>query len=315
MDIFDFINFLWQRRKQIALILLFNAIFIVLVVLILPKKYTSTAQILPPQGNAFGSMISRYSSIASMLGVNVGVSEKFGPIHFESILKSRPILEQIILNQYETEKYPDKKVNLIQYFEVKGDTPQEKMEWCLDLMRNEIIAVRVNPENFITTLKVTTPEPQLSYAIANFLVNKLQKFNQKIIQKEALDKRNFLKKRLEEVRDSLNILEKSLINFLNQTVDITQPRIQVILNKKKRQIDIYSTLYMELRKQEELLRLQEFTELAPLKILEPPYIPALKSFPQRAIISILYMIGISVLLLAVYIVLFYKNKYYNQNTT
>jgi len=298
MDIFDFTYFLWERRKRIGLILLFNAVFIVVVVLLLPKKYTSTVKILPPQENAIGSMVSRYSSIASMLGVNVGVSEKFGPMHFESILKSRPILEKIILHQYNTKKFSNKPVNLMEYFDVKGDTPQEKMEWCLELMRNEIVTVRVNPENFITTLNITTPEPQLSYTIAKMLVNSLQEFNQKIIQKEALDKRNFLRGRLEEVK-----------------VDITQPRILVILNKKKRQLDMYSTLYMELRKQEELLRLQEFTELAPLKILEPPYIPALKSFPQRAIISILYMIGISVLLLAIYMVLFYKNKYYNHQNT
>ncbi len=314
MDLFEFTSFLWQRKKQIVWVLIANAILIVIIVLVLPKKYTSYAKILPPSENTFGNVISRYSSIASMLGVNLNVGSSFSPLHFESIIKSRPILEKIITFKYNTKAFPGKKVDLVEYFDVKGDTPEERMEWCLELMRNEVITVEVNPENFITTVKVTTPEPELSYVIVSKLVQALQDFNRNIIQKEALDKRHFLRKRLKEVGDSLRVMENQLIQYMNNVQDITLPEVQVRLNKEKRQIDILSAIYMELRKQEELLRLQEFTQLAPLKILEPPSVPALKSFPQRAIISILYMIGVSVLLLSFYLVKFYHQKYLEHST-
>ena len=126
-----------------------------------------------------------------------------------------------------------------------------------------------------------------------------------IIKKEAVDKRKFLKLRLNEITDSLKYSEKELVSYLNNINDPTLPIVQVVLTKKQREIEILSSILIELRKQAEILKLQEFTDLQPLKILQNPYVPAIKSFPKRAIISVLYMMGVSIILFAVYMVIFY----------
>ncbi len=310
MDFFDYIEFLWSKRKRIALILFSNAVLIVVIALLLPNKYTSSAKIMPPAENSIGGALDRYSGIASMLGVNLGGSSKFGPAHFESIVKSRPLLEKIILRKYVTIKFPNKNVNLIDFFEIDGDSNEEKLELCMEYLRTNVITLLVNPENFITTLSATTREPKLSAEITKLALDELQKFNRKTIQKETLDKRTFLRKRLREISDSLRFEENGLVGFMNKVNDPTLPRIQVVLAKKQRGIEILSSILIELKKQAEILKLQEFSDLAPLKILEYPYPPALKSFPKRGMVSILYMIGIIIIIFAVYMMIFFRNKYH-----
>ncbi|HGY54384.1 MAG TPA: hypothetical protein ENK44_01655 [Caldithrix abyssi] len=309
MDFFDYIQFLWGKRKRIALILLVNAILIVVITLLLPNKYTARVKVLPPTDNSIGGGLDRYASIASMLGVNLGGSTQFGPVMFESIIKSRKILEPIIYKNYKTLEYKNREINLIEYFDISGESDREKFEKCMEHMRNEIISVLVNPENFITTIGITTKEAQLSAKIAKLVLDNLQNFNLKIIQKEALDKRRFIKNRLGEITDSLKYSENKLVDFLNNVSDPTLPIVQVVLNKKQREIEILSSILIELRKQAEILKLQEFSDLKPLQILEYPYAPALKSFPKRAVISILYMLGISVIIFAIYMMIFFRKNY------
>lgn len=309
MDFFDYLEFLWSKRKRIVLILFINALLIVVVTLIIPNKYTSSVKIMPPADNSFGGgALDRYAGIASMLGVNLGGSSKFGPVHFESIVKSAPVLKKIILTKYTTSKFPDKKVNLIDYYEITGDSPEEKLELCMDYLRTSVITLLVNPENFITTISVTTPEANLSKTMAEMTLNELQLFNRTTIQKETLDKRKFLKNRLIDVNDSLNLEENNLVAFMNSVNDPTVPRIQIILTKKQREIEILSSILIELKKQAEILKLQEFSDLAPLKILEYPYAPALKSFPKRALIIILYLIGVSIFIFAGYMFVFFRKE-------
>lgn len=305
MDFFDYLEFLWTKRKRIALILLVNAVLIVIISLLLPNKYTSSVKILPMSDNSINAGLDRYASIASMLGVNLGGSTQFGPIMYESIIKARKILRPIIEKQYKTIRYSGRTVNLIDYFEPKGDNLDEKFENCMEYFKNEVLSVSVNPETYITTISVTTDDPQLSADIVETTLNMLQEFNMKIIQKETRDKRKFLRQRLFEISDSLKYSEANLVSYLNKINDPTLPIVQVVLTKKQREIEILSSILIELRKQAEILKLQEFTDLQPLKILQYPYVPALKSFPKRAIISILYMLGVSIILFAVYMIIFY----------
>ncbi len=303
MDFFDYLLFLWGKRKRIAWILLINAVIIVTIVLLLPNKYTSSVKILPPSDNSLGGGLDRYASIASMLGVNLGGSTQFGPIMYESILKSRKILEPIIREEYKTKR--NKSINLIDYFEVKGDNDGEKFENCLEYIRNEVMTVLVNPENYITTIDITTDDAVLSARIAEKILNLLQSFNLEIIKKEAIDKRKFLKLRLTEISDSLRLSEEKLVHYLNTVNDPTLPMVQIVLAKKQREIEILSSILIELRKQAEILKLQEFSDLKPLKILEYPSVSFLKSFPKRAIISVLYMIGVAIIIFSVYMVIFF----------
>lgn len=308
MDIFEFIQFLWKRRVRIAIILFIALIFIVITVLLLPKEYTATAVILPPSEEGIGGgLLSRYSSMASLIGVNVG-GGNVGPNLYQDIITSKKILEPIIEARYQTNKFPDKKVNLIDYFEIKEDNPRKSLEVCFLKVKNEVVSVGVNPETFVAMIRVTTREPKLSARIARKLVIALEDFNKNTIQREAVLQREFIQTRLNEINAGLKRAEDNLQSFLENVDDITTPKAQIEVNRLRRQIELQSAILIEMKKQQEIYKVKEFTDLASLKVLDEPTPPELRSFPKRKMIIILFMIGISFLIMSYYLIVFYRQN-------
>lgn len=291
------------------------SVFIVTVALLLPKEYTSRATILPPSDEGIGGgFLSRYSSVASLVGISLP-SGSVGPRLYESILKSRYILEPIITDTYQTEKFPGKKVNLVEYFEIEEDTPEMSFEVTLIILQDGVLDITTDVETSLTELEVTTREPALSMAIAKRLVVALEDFNQNNIQKESRERKAFIANRIEELTAELDASEKRLRVFLDNVRDITRPEAQIKLNRLQREIELQGAIFVEMKKQEEIYKVKEFTDLAPLKVLDWPYAPQLRSWPKRSLLVLAFMTGFGIIVMAVYIVLFYRNQMHQEGNS
>ena len=170
---------LWCKRK---ILLIINGVVLILSLLFLllfvKSYYESTVTILPEYGNK-SSMLSQFSGLASLAGVNVGSG---APTEiYQNLVQSESVVGPVIYSRYLTKEFPDS-VNLIQYFKVKSEDPNPEIQkrkryiTVNDLLTKSLISTDVDRMTKILTIKVTMPEAQLSADVVNKLVASLDQY-------------------------------------------------------------------------------------------------------------------------------------------
>ena len=185
----------WRR-----LIIFNTAVIIILAViisLVLPKKYTATATLLPPveQPEILGisSFLGTggFGGMARMAGLG-GMATASDV--FAKILSSRRVMARVV-----------KKNNLMDEYGV------ETIEKALEAL-NGATSVEVFPEGLIA-ISVDARTPVLASDIANSYVDELDRFNQEVNMTRGKRNRMFIEDRLVSVKMDLKAAEESLKVF------------------------------------------------------------------------------------------------------
>jgi tyrosine-protein kinase Etk/Wzc len=196
INLIDLLLVLFKRKKMI-LWLVFAAILISIIVsLILPKMYTATARILPPQesnsglsgllsqtGGALGGLASSFIGGESSADLYVG------------ILESRSVADVLI-----------KKFDLKKLYEAK---------YLEDVYRklDKRTAIQVSRKTQIIDVAVEDRDPQRAADMANTFVDALDRINRMVNITEGHRKRVFLESRLQKVKEDLLSAESDLKVF------------------------------------------------------------------------------------------------------
>jgi len=196
----DFLIILVKWRKLIILNVVIITLSAVIISLIMPKWYTSTANILPPKntGGLLGS-ISGFSSTIKDLSKTLGrlgtTSEE--AYNYLAILQSRTSFEKVI-----------NKFNLREVYKFDPDAPIEEI---IDELESNV-KFNVEDEGNIT-IKVTDKDPKRAAAMANYFVQILNEISIELGTIEAKNNREFIEKRYLQVLKDLKNVEDSLKYF------------------------------------------------------------------------------------------------------
>ncbi len=273
---------LGHKKVNIWIYSILFVLTVVYVFFIMPKQYTAEVSILPSASSTAQNMGGKLSSLASLAGLDFGSTASRSPEMYEGIIYSRRLLEQIILKNYRvTAKKKEFQGNLVEFFEVTGKTDEEKIQKSLKILRDYVLVVNIDGDNLILYLSVTMEDPVLAARVANSMVTILEEIVLNKLQAEFKEQNDYLNNRITLVTDSLTMAEEELKNFLQRNPDPTLPRFQVEQLRLRRKIEVQSAVFIELRKQLELLNLQNYVNLSPLKILDEAFPPYRKSRPKR----------------------------------
>ena len=286
---------LWNARWKFVKI---NAVVLVLTLVYLlfltHPYYNSTVTILPDYGNKSGGMLSQLSGLASLAGVSVG---KGAPTEiYQNLLTSESVIRPIVYAKYNTEEF-DHPVNLIEYFELEPNeslpVSLQKRQMFLSVLKSltkSRISTDVDRMTKILTITVKMPEAQLSADVVNNLVESLNNYVLTQMKSFASEQRKYLDKRIAQVKDSLNEAENNLKSFREQNrVVLQSPQLLLEQARLTRKVTIKQTVFIELMKQYELVKLQEVKDTPVLNIREVAKNPIKKTGPKRAISLILIM--------------------------
>lgn len=196
----DFLIILVKWRRLIIINVLIITILAVVVSFLIPKWYTSTANILPPKNNSgLLSSISGFSSTIKDLSKTLGrlgtTSEE--AYNYLAILQSRTSYEKVI-----------KKFNLREVYKFDPDDPIEDI---IDELESNV-KFNVEDEGNIT-IKVTDKDPNRAAAMANYFVQILNEISIDLGTLEAKNNREFIEKRYIQVLKDLKNVEDSLKYF------------------------------------------------------------------------------------------------------
>jgi len=276
----------WKKLLIInGIVAVVSATFLLLFV---KNYYDSTITIMPDYGSS-SSMLGSLGGLAAMAGFSVG--EATPTEIYNNLIYSETVLRPVIYAKYNTEEF-DKPVNLIEYYEIEPKTVSDnapielqKRDKFLQIMKRLSESILTSSVDRITTIlsvSVRTNEPALSSEIANNLVKSLDYYVRTKRKSNAKEQRIYIEERVQQVKDSLTIVENQLKTFREQNRIVAQsPQLLLEQGRLQRVLEIQQTIFIELTKQMELIKLEEIKDAPIINLKEEAGIPIVKAGPSR----------------------------------
>lgn len=269
IDIWDFFLYVWHSKFKIFLITSFFTLISILYILIAPPKFTSSAMVSPVGDSSFSMVGAQYSGLAGLTGIDLGVATSNKSDLAIEILKSRNFYKNFISNRnleaklFAVKKW-DKKSNKLVYDQSKYNL--EKAEWLpyekLDthishkIWIDNILSIDRDVQTGFITISIKHQSPEVSFEILSLLL-------------EDIDK-NLRSRDIVSSTKAIEYLESELIKTSSE--DLKNLFYGIIKDQtNKKMIAITNPEFI-------------------FEIIDPPYIPDIKSEPKSLLILISFFI-------------------------
>jgi len=284
--VLTFILRFWKTNLFTLLIAGIAIIFYVFFVI--EKKYTSNVSILPPSGNLTSGIGGQMGDLASLVGVNIQSNAIQSPDMYKEILLSRQLTEHLLFEEFEILNdqnilIKDKLINLLK-IEAKSD--HELLDASLKMFREKVIFINISTDCGIVYLTVTLNDPNLAAKVATRMVEILNNIVTTQVQLEYRQQLMYIQEHINVARDSIKISERDLQFFLEDVNVMSDPINLIREMALKRDLELYTAIYVELKKQLEIFTLKSMVTLAEVKILDKANVPYYKSRPKRVLLVI-----------------------------
>ena len=270
---------LWGSRKLIGIITATVTGAAIIISLLLPKYYRSSVTILPESNP---SKLSGLSNLASLAGVNIGGEVSLSKL-YPTIVTSEAVLKNVIYQKYRTSEFADS-ADLLKIWHADDTDPQLAYEAMLLSLRGAL-EVSLDVKTSVLTISLLTKEPQLSADIVNTVASQLDLFVRTKRTSNASEERKWIEGRLKEVKVDLDQSENMLRDFRENNRRVSDSP-QLLLEQERfiREVQINSTLYIELKKQYELTKIEEIKNIPIVNIMDAGRPAALWEKPRKRII-------------------------------
>lgn len=281
IDVFALLGAVWSKRKLILIIVGVSTVLSIGISLILQESFLATTVILPEADKSKLSSMGGLSDLASLAGISAGGDGSLLKL-YPTIIKSEAVLKNILYKKYQSKKF-SQPVNLIEYWEIEAKTPELQFETGLKSL-TELLQVSMDNKTSVITMQISMPEPQLAADILNEVTSELDKFIRNKRTTSAGNQRKFVEDRLAEVKQDLTKAENTLKEFRERNRQVLSPQLLLEQERLIRDVQINATIYTELRKQFELVKIEEVKNIPVINVMDSARAPAKKDKPKRAII-------------------------------
>jgi uncharacterized protein involved in exopolysaccharide biosynthesis len=202
---------LWNQRRFLGRAALLGLLIGTAVAFLLPKRFESTTQLMPPD-NQSTSTIALMAGLSAKTGGGLGavagdlLGLKSSGALFIGILRSRTVEDRLI-DQFDLKRV---------YWTRLEQTARRKLE--------ENTSISEDRKSGILTITVTDGDPNRAAAMAQAYVSELDRLVAKLSTSSARREREFLEERLQAVQTDLQTAEKEFSEFAskNGAIDIKE---------------------------------------------------------------------------------------------
>jgi len=239
--------------------------------------YESHSTILLPKSNAG---LGSFAGLASQFGVNVpsgSSADLSSPSLFPELIKSRTFAERILDKPFYSKEF-NKELSLLAIF-TYGDGPPDK--GLNTLIQNAMGALQgmisFKNEGSFSVLTVKAGEPYFARNLNKVVLDELQSLNRYFKSQHLNEKTAYIKNRIESVGNDLKESEQALKIFREQNRQISSPALQLELEYLSRDVEIQKGIYLTLKQQQELAKIEEVEKTTIVQVLDEPQIPLIAS--------------------------------------
>jgi uncharacterized protein involved in exopolysaccharide biosynthesis len=285
---------LWSKRWQLLVCVVLSVLVAVAVSAMTPPRYSSRVSILPRQGTGSLGILQGIAGISIPGTSNGEVLETL----YGKIIKSDLILDKIIETKW-SNQIGVKGEDLFTLLRAKrsgvpAPTDREIMEMKKRLRRGVIAFERDTQTGFIE-IRVEVPRyPWLAAAMADSIAAHLNVFMQQYRAGKAVEQSEFVSSRVHETEIELSRAEARLAEFVttnrmySQSMALTHE-----YQRLRRDVDALLSVWVELRRQLELSRIESNDRKRSVDILDTARIPVERSWPRYSLsIAIGVVLGV-----------------------
>ena len=262
---------------HIKIIIIIPAVFIFLgfiyIQFIKEPLYSSRATVLIAKTGSSGSGLGQ---LASRFGVNLTETadevDLSDPNLLPELLRSDIFNSRILNKEFYTEKYGTE-LPLLAILSHGLSEPQISEEELYKLAKNKlsgIISYEKSIENFFSIIKVTSFSPVLSRELAKVVIDELSELNRLYKTQNIVEKTKFIEMRISTVEKDLEKSEEKLKNFQIQNRQISSPNLLLEQEKLITEVDIQKNIYITLKNQLEMAKIELIQKGTALAIVDPP---------------------------------------------
>jgi len=267
---------LFRNKRSIALFAMAGGALLLSVSFLVPSRYESRVTLLPAtedaRANVFAQLTSSFSGLvpdAAVLGA--------APAAIPEIAKSRSILEALLDRTLPT----DGRKTLLDLIEPNGNGLTRR-ERAVKQLRDDI-DVGVDRRTGIVEIRVEAGSPRIASWMANSADTLLQNFLLEMFTTRATAKRRFIESRIVDTSSRLAQAENALETFRVGNVSIgNSARLQMEEARLRRNVREQEEVYLTLKREFELARVDEHRTMPSLNLIDPGYPPATRKWPVRS---------------------------------
>jgi len=278
---------LWRHRASIAIFSLVGALLTTLISFLIPPTYQAVTTVIPAiSPDKFTGMGGLTASLEEF-GIQTG-SKGNSPLMYPEIVKSRRVLEQVLVRSYPAEPggRPARVIDLIQ----STSAGPKRVELAVKQLRKRVDA-NLDRRTGVLTIRVRARQPEVAAGIANSLDSLLQDFAIHSFTSQAGENRKFVEGRVSEVRGELDVAEENLRGFRERNLRIgNAPRLLLEEGRLNRAVREQEEVYLTLRRQYELAKIEERRDVPVINVLDAAVVPSFRISPRRAIMGILGLV-------------------------
>jgi tyrosine-protein kinase Etk/Wzc len=195
ISLLDLLVVVAERKRLVLWVTAVFAILAIVISLLLPKRYTATATLLPPQqssslGAAFAAQLGNLSGLAALAGG--GISLRNPTDQFVGMLKSRTVEDAMI-----------QRFGLMQEYKARYLSDARKK------FEHRATVDGSGKDNLIR-ISVVDADPNRAAELANGYVEQFRGLSQHLAITEASQRRLFFEQALEQAKDKLADAEEAL---------------------------------------------------------------------------------------------------------
>jgi uncharacterized protein involved in exopolysaccharide biosynthesis len=280
-DTISLSDILLTMAEQLKIIVLttFISVFLTFtyVQFIKAPQYVSWATVLLPSGG--GSNLGGLAGLASQFGVNVpmgATADLSSASLYPELLRSRTFAEKILDKEFYLDKY-GKKLSLLAILthgDVAPNVGQDRLiANAVNKLNDEILAFDQDPQSTFSVIKVTTEDPIFAKELADVVLAELEALNRYFKSETVSEKNTFIENRIASVEGDLEASEQALKDFNERNRQISSPALQLGQERLERNVEVQKGIYLTLKQQLELAKIEEVQEASIVQILDKPQVP------------------------------------------
>ncbi len=241
-----------------------------------PKTWTATTSFVPEQalGSNNTSILGALGGIGSLLGDAGGASAlarlKDGPSteFFADVLTSTELMSATLRTSFPAPEEPSVKKPLLELIDVSGPTPERRFGNALRKLEKRVLVV-ISRKSSIVNLSVTLRDPVLSAAVANRMLDLLNRFNLERRQRSSTEQRRFAELRLSTARVELDSVEHARQAFLDANRSYYEsPRLMAAYDQLDRAVRVKEGILVGLTKTFEESRVAEVRDTPLITVVD-----------------------------------------------
>jgi uncharacterized protein involved in exopolysaccharide biosynthesis len=242
-----------------------------------PKTWTATTSFVPEQalGSNNAGLLGALGGLGSLLGDAGGGASalarlKDGPSteFFADVITSNELLTETLKTPFADPSDRGVKRPLLELIDVSGGTPERRFGNGLRKFRKKVLVV-ISRKSSIVNLSVTLSDPALSAAVANRMLELLNRFNLERRQRSSTEQRRFAEGRLGTAKVELDSAEQRRQEFLDSNRNYYEsPRLLAVYDQLDRAVRVKEGILIGLTKTFEESRVAEVRDTPLLTVVD-----------------------------------------------